>query len=69
MTEGEWNACERPHPLLVFLRGEVPAELKGPLTAESQSAPSPQDYFFKSPEPTPDGIGSGRGIVGSYRRV
>jgi hypothetical protein len=26
MTEGEWQTCERPLPMLVFLRGEVPAE-------------------------------------------
>jgi hypothetical protein len=28
MTEAEWQACERPHPMFVFLRGEVPAEVK-----------------------------------------
>ena len=31
MTEAEWLACECPLPMLVFLRGEVPAEQKGPL--------------------------------------
>src|SRR5687768_10703755 len=28
MTEAEWQVCERPHPMLVFLRGAVPAEQK-----------------------------------------
>jgi hypothetical protein len=29
MTEAEWQSCERPHPMLVFLRGAVPAEVRG----------------------------------------
>jgi hypothetical protein len=31
MTELEWQACEAPLRMLIFLRGEVPAEQKGVL--------------------------------------
>src|SRR5688572_5764038 len=37
VTEAEWQACDSPFPMLLFLRGEVSAEHKGPMAPRAMS--------------------------------